>query len=275
MKNFTNTYIFVFASVMVIVVAAILSLVASLLKPIQNKNEELEKMKSILASVHIESTAKNAEELFQKYIPESYVINPEGDKISNLNAFDVDMTKQQNKIQEIKQLESSLGEKVESPFKKFMSKFIEFKGIDTKKVIAKKSEEEKERQLPVYICNKENETYYIFPLRGKGLWGPIWGYVALKPDMNTIYGVTFDHKTETPGLGAEISTLGFQQQFTNKKLLKDGKFVSIDVAKGGASPEDINAVDAISGGTITSKGLQKMLFNCLSSYQKYFELKRN
>jgi Na+-transporting NADH:ubiquinone oxidoreductase subunit C len=87
--------------------------------------------------------------------------------------------------------------------------------------------------------------------------------------MNTIYGVTFDHKGETPGLGAEINTTKFESMFTDKKLFENGKFVSIQVHKGGADPSDIHGVDAISGGTITSKGLEKMLLDCLKKYDDY------
>jgi Na+-transporting NADH:ubiquinone oxidoreductase subunit C len=87
--------------------------------------------------------------------------------------------------------------------------------------------------------------------------------------MNTIYGVTFDHKGETPGLGAEINTTPFEHQFLGKKFFDNDKFVSIGVIKGGAKEEDLHGVDAISGGTITSKGLEKMLFDCISKYNEY------
>jgi len=129
------------------------------------------------------------------------------------------------------------------------------------------------RNLPVYICTQENgEKNYIVPLRGKGLWGPIWGYVAFKSDFNTIVGTMFDHKGETPGLGAEINTPIFQKQFPGKQIFDvDGKFVSVDVKKGGAAPDDIHGVDAISGGTITSNGLSSMLHDCLLEYQSYFK----
>ncbi len=134
-----------------------------------------------------------------------------------------------------------------------------------------------QQNLPVFIATLDNGgKYFIVPVRGKGLWGPIWGYVALTDDFNTIYGVTFDHKGETPGLGAEIATEEFQKQFDGKQIFdQQGNFTSVNVDKGGAPKGDIHAVDAISGGTITSKGLEKMLKDCLASYEVYFKNKGN
>ncbi len=112
----------------------------------------------------------------------------------------------------------------------------------------------------------------MVPVRGKGLWGPIWGYMALESDLNTISGAVFDHKGETPGLGAEINTDWFQEPFTGKTIFDEsGKFVSITVVKGGADPSDPHGVDGISGGTITSKGLEEMLADCLAGYVNHFQ----
>jgi Na+-transporting NADH:ubiquinone oxidoreductase subunit C len=171
-----------------------------------------------------------------------------------------------------------------STYKKYITKVIvinnkgeELKGIDGFKVDmeveVKKPDDQ--QHLPVFIATLDNgEQYTIVPVRGKGLWGPIWGYVALTDDFNTIYGVIFDHKGETPGLGAEIATLAFQEPFQGKQIFdQQGNFTSINVVKGGAKPGDIHAVDAISGGTITSKGLEKMLKDCLKNYEVYFKNK--
>ncbi len=140
--------------------------------------------------------------------------------------------------------------------------------------VALRSEQKKpiaEQNLPVFIAVTESgDTLHIFPLEGKGLWGPIWGYVALMPDMSTIAGVTFDHKGETPGLGAEINTTEFESQFLNKTLYEAGKFVSVMVVKGGARQGNKHEVDAISGGTITSKGLEAMVQEGLAKYERYF-----
>jgi Na+-transporting NADH:ubiquinone oxidoreductase subunit C len=133
-----------------------------------------------------------------------------------------------------------------------------------------------EQVLPVYEANLENEgVKYVIPLRGTGLWGPIWGYVAMNNDLNTIYGATFDHQGETPGLGAEITTAGFQEVFKGKTIYNDnGEFVSLVVAKSSESAPAEHKVDAISGGTITSKGVQKMLFDDLSFYVEFFNKKK-
>lgn len=214
---------------MVVLVAIALTIVAVLLKPKQEYNKKVEKMQNILISVHIESTPKNAEEIYKKYITESLVVNSKGEVKEGITAFDVEM-----------QLENK-----------------------------KKSEE---RNLPVFICmNEKSQKFYIAPLRGKGLWGPIWGYVSFREDLNTIEGTQFGHKGETPGLGAEINTPKFQDQFVNKTILNnDGGFVSVMVVKGGAADSDMHGVDAISGGTITSKGLEAMLHDCLKEYTSYF-----
>jgi len=229
MKNFSNTYIFIFSTVMVILVALLLSMAAMQLKPFQDKNIEVEKKQNILSSLRIESTTKNAVDLYAKYITDSFVINNKGEKQDGVVAFDVDLKTELEKAAS-------------------------------------------QRLLPVFVGTLDDQSKaYSLPVRGKGLWGPIWGYVSVKPDMNTIYGVTYDHQGETPGLGAEISTKVFQEPFSGKTLFKDSTdFVSIQVEKGGAKKDDPHAVDAISGGTITSKGLQAMLDSCLVQYKTYF-----
>jgi len=132
-----------------------------------------------------------------------------------------------------------------------------------------------QQQLPVFIATLDDGlNYTIVPIRGKGLWGPIWGYIALKDDFNTIFGTVYDHKGETPGLGAEINTEFFEKQFINKQIFDNqGNFVSVGVIKGGVPDSDLHNVDAISGGTITSKGLEAMLKDCLINYQEYFKNK--
>ena len=151
-------------------------------------------------------------------------------------------------------------------------------GVDAFKVVLRNEQKKPavEQYLPLFKAYPDDgEKLIIIPVEGKGLWGPIYGYVSLKSDMNTIYGVNFDHKGETPGLGAEINTAKFMSQFPGKKLFDNGSFVAIQVVKGGASPNDIHGVDAVSGGTITSKGLQKMLFDCIKKYNDYLLKNRN
>lgn len=275
MKSFSNTYIFVFSVVMVTLVAALLSVIALKLQPRQQMNIRIETMQSILKSVHVESTKKNAEELFNKYITSSYVVNSEGEVIDGEVALKVDLKKEVAKIDKIKKDQAVIKERRTSPFKNFLNSFIKSKEIDKAAVEKEIATVKEERKLPVYECQKDGKTYYVLPLRGKGLWGPIWGYIALENDMNTVYGAVFDHKTETPGLGAEIKENWFQKPFQGKQLYKDKEFISITVVKGGADAANEHEVDAISGGTITSKGVQSMLFDCLVSYESFFETKRN
>lgn len=130
-----------------------------------------------------------------------------------------------------------------------------------------------ERKLPVFVCRLgDNEVKYILPVYGAGLWGPVWGYVALDSDGDTVYGAYFSHSGETPGLGAEISTKQFQSQFEGKKMYKNGDFRSIDVMKAGQKPTDgADYVNAISGGTITSKAVQSMLADCLVDYNTFLK----
>jgi len=233
MIQFSNRYIFIFSSVMVIAVATLLSLAATLLQPAQERNLEIEKKRNMLESINISSSRDNTEDLYDKYINESFVINSKGEPVDGVDAFTVVLKNEQKKPLE-------------------------------------------EQYLPVFrAVPDDGEKVIIIPVEGKGLWGPIYGYVSLKSDMNTIYGVNFDHKGETPGLGAEINTTPFESQFHDKKLFDDENFVSVQVIKGGAADADIHGVDAISGGTITSKGLQKMIFDCIQKYDDYLLKNRN
>ncbi|MBK6979315.1 MAG: NADH:ubiquinone reductase (Na(+)-transporting) subunit C [Cytophagaceae bacterium] len=145
-------------------------------------------------------------------------------------------------------------------------------GIVMKEEVAKPV---KDRKLPVYIFkNTDGSKNYVVPLYGVGLWGPVWGYLSFEKDLNTVKGAYFDHKGETPGLGAEIAEKPFQSQFIGKKI-KDANntFVSINVIKTTAKvtfgPE--HRVDAISGGTLTSDGTNNMIKNGVEGYLKYFE----
>ncbi len=228
MTNFSTTYTFLFALVMVTVVALLLSLAAMSLKPLQEKNIEVEKKQQILASVRIASTTGDAADLYARYITGSFVLDNRGEQVEGVEAFTVDLKAEQAK---------PAGQ----------------------------------RYLPVFTAALDNGTRaFVVPLRGKGLWGPIWGYLSLEPDLNTIYGAVFDHQGETPGLGAEISTDWFEEPFAGKKIFGDtGEFTSVKVLKEGAQEENPHAVDAISGGTITSKGLEAMLDSCLVQYKTY------
>lgn len=131
-----------------------------------------------------------------------------------------------------------------------------------------------ERQLPVFIATLDDRTVkYVLPVYGAGLWGPIWGYIALDSDGSTIYGAYFAHQGETPGLGAEIEKPHFCDEFNQKELFKDGRFFPVEVVKAGQHPVNADAdyVDGVTGGTITSKGVGAMIDNSLTPYQAYLK----
>ena len=123
-------------------------------------------------------------------------------------------------------------------------------------------------RLHVFECNVDGQTKYILPVYGAGLWGPVWGYIALDQDKDTVYGVYFSHAGETPGLGAEITTVKFQDQFLGKHVLENG-IVALGVEKHGKVAKPDYQVDGISGGTITSKGVDAMIKDCLSMYNSF------
>lgn len=120
--------------------------------------------------------------------------------------------------------------------------------------------------LTFYTARKDGE-HFILPVHGAGLWGGIWGYIALNADKSTIYGTYFDHESETPGLGGEIKTEAFQNQFIGKHILDaDGKFVGVGIMKAGQTAEGMDQVDAISGATITSKGVETMILTSIQAF---------
>ncbi len=224
----SNRYVFLYASVMVVVVALVLSGAATLLRPLQERNMRIERMQNILSTINVDAGKSDAEALFERYITITKVVNHLGEEVEG-DAFEVDLQDENRK-----------------PFE--------------------------DRLLPVFIASLEGETFYILPLRGAGLWGPIWGYIGLASDMTTIVGANFDHASETPGLGAEISQNAFENQFSGKRIFDEsGVFTPVRVVKGSAPAGDPHAVDGISGGTITSNGVTKMLRDGLEVYKSYFE----
>lgn len=228
-----NTYTLIYSSIMVVVVGALLAFTYLSLKPKQDENIAADKMGQILTAVHIAPTGKtDVISTYKKYIVKAYIIDATGktigkDSTSDGEAFKVDMA------------------------------------AESKVDIAK-------RKLPVFVCKTDNnELKYILPAYGAGLWGPIWGYIAINADGNSVYGAYFGNQGETPGLGAEISKPEFQQEFKDKKLYPNGTFKPIAVVKHGQKPADPTAdyVDGITGGTLTSKGVDKMLSTYLSAYE--------
>ena len=134
-----------------------------------------------------------------------------------------------------------------------------------------------EQHFPLYVAEINSEKYYIIELRGTGLWDAIWGYISLKSDFNTVNGVSFDHKGETAGLGAEITKDWFKESFKDEKIFNsEGEFVGITVLKGNNDPNNIDKddheVDAISGSTITGDGVTDMIYERVNNYLPYLSL---
>ena len=131
------------------------------------------------------------------------------------------------------------------------------------------------RDLPLFVGEKDGQTFYIAPIRGKGLWDAIWGYIAMDKDM-VIQGAYFDHQGETPGLGANIKQRYFMDDFYGEKLLTEsGEFKGITVAKGNNDPKNLikddYEVDALAGATITGDGVSAMIKKDLALYVPYFK----
>ena len=144
--------------------------------------------------------------------------------------------------------------------------------VDIKKEFRDKNISVSDRNYPLYICEKDGDKYYIIPVVGTGLWGPIWGFVALESDFKTIYGANFDHKSETPGLGAEIKYASYSDQYTGEMISDTtGTFQPIIVLKDGSGSGLNSKVDGITGGTITSKGVEEMTTRTLEVYVNYFK----
>jgi Na+-transporting NADH:ubiquinone oxidoreductase subunit C len=132
------------------------------------------------------------------------------------------------------------------------------------------------RRLPVYKFKQGSDEFFILSVRGNGLWDEIWGNIALKNDLSTVAGASFDHKGETPGLGAEIKdNPTFSANFKGKKLFDGPQFVGIEVKKGGAEPSNQYAVDGISGATVTADGVEKMIYDGIQLYEPYLDVVRD
>lgn len=230
MNKNSNIYTIIYSIVLVVVVGVILSVVYQALRPKQLENIANDTKKQILASARIS--------------PEK------GEPISEL--FDKHIVSSYIVDAGGNRIDNS-----ENPFDVNVA-------LEVKKPAI-------ERKLPVFECTTANGLKFIVPVYGAGLWGPIWGYIAFDSNGNTIYGAYFSHEGETPGLGAEIEKPAFQNQFDGKNIFApDGEFTSIAVVKTGKEPQGKAWVHAVSGGTITSQGVQKMLFNSLEPYTAFF-----
>jgi len=249
-----NTYTFIYSIVLVVVVAAILAIVSLSLKPIQDENIENEKRQNILSSVNVTSTPETSAELFNKIIKKQFILNYKGEAMEG-NAFGIDIPTEGKKLQKA----------LKNPELQ--------KALKDGRLLTETIKDDKalaEVKFPVYVADIDGATKYILPMYGTGLWGPVWGYISLNDDKNTVYGVLFDHKGETPGLGAEITQPHFQKQFFGKTIFDDTALKAITVKKGG-NATGTHEVDAISGGTITSKGVETMIADYLKCYEQFLK----
>lgn len=235
-----SKYIVLFTSSVAIVFSLILSFAATVLKPLQLANVELDKKKNVLKAFGQpvdEMTGEEILDFFDNRI-EGLVVDSQGEPVDGqMDAFEINYVEQLRK-------------------------------------------DESERSLPLYVLqgeDGESGAAFAIPVVGKGLWSTMYGYFALESDLNTVRGIVFYDHGETPGLGGEIEAAWFTEQFEGKKILNvDGEMVSVTVTKGAASDvyegDDLNHyVDGISGATITSRGVTEMLSKDLTNYQPYFE----
>ena len=165
------------------------------------------------------------------------------------------------------------GSKVEQLVIDVEGNIVEGKLADEVDMAKERKKDDAVREWPLYIYTSGSEKYYILSVRGSGLWDEIWGYIALAPDLNTVVGTAFDHKAETPGLGAEIKdNPSFPKSFVGKKIFDDnGAYVSVEVRKGGALAGNMHQVDGLTGATVTGNGVSDMMYDGIQYYLPYLE----
>lgn len=244
-----NSYTILFAVAMVVVVGTLLAFTASSLKERISANKRTEKQQNILFAMGVTSSedpnefvsAEEAQDLYNKYVgDQQYIITGSSAKKTS-DAFNIEVKKENDKL------------KQDSNYK---------------------------RKLPLFIGKKGKEEFYIVPLRGNGLWDAIWGYVSLDKDFKKVKGAIFDHKGETPGLGANIKEAYFRDDFIGEQILDaSGAYKGITVKKGNADPKNTdkadNEVDAMAGATITGDGVTVMVKKGIKMYQPYFKTLKN
>lgn len=241
----SNRYIYTFVFIMTAVVALLLAGMFTFFKPIHDRNEAIYNKKVILGAVSTKLdgdfkglTDDDVQGIFDQNIKQ-FVLDTKGNELT------VEQVQAQSNG-------ATLAEEVD------MAK--------------EKKKPMDERVLPLYVyTSPAGETYYIVTVRGNGLWDEIWGNIALEADLITIAGVSFDHKGETPGLGAEIKdNKGWYTQYIGKEIYdKSGNLTSVNAIKGGAK-DPKHEIDGISGATITADGVNDMLMAGLKLYEPYF-----
>ena len=233
MNKNSNIYQILYAAVMVLLVGTVLAFIYMALKPKQNENIANDTRKQILSALHITAPGDaQVKETYEKYIIQDLLVDAQGNITDSAKNVAFDVPMKKN---------------VKLP-------------VD-------------QRQLPVMKCRMDDGSIkYVLPVYGAGLWGPIWGYVAVNDDGNTIYGANFSHEGETPGLGARIAEQPFQDEFKDKHLFLDGEFKSVAVLKRGQKAANgAEQIDALTGATITSRGVSDMLADCLAPYEAFLK----
>lgn len=237
----SNSFIFIFSAVMVIAVGILLTVTNEFTKPSYESSVRKEKKQNILLAATGESsetlTRDVADVRFDEEIVEMYAFTADGVlKMSGREVFDIDLAAEQKK-----------------------------KGADAESAL-----------YPVYVHRKDGKTRYVIAMQGVGLWGPVWGYLAVDDDLKTVANAVFDHKSETPGLGAEIATDAFQKQFRSSEgsvKYIQGESGFLHVVKPGTVPATSSeynyVVEGISGGTITSNGVSAMMVKFLEAFTNF------
>ena len=240
-KTDKNSYTIIFSVIMVIVVGSLLAGVAQGLKSKITLNERFEKMQNILYAMGINENESDGDITFIST-----------DKVEEVFAANI---KKQLVIQ---------GDDVTEDPEAYL--------IDIKKEETLAKDPNYQRRLPLFVGEKDGETLYVIPMRGKGLWDAIWGFVAVDKSL-VVKGVFFDHAGETPGLGAEIMQRYFMDDFKGESIMDADVFKGIIVAKGNNDPvnenKTDNKVDAIAGATITGDGVTAMIKKDVRMYLPY------
>ena len=239
MNTNSNAYTVIYTTLVVVVVAAVLAFTAMKLKPSQDANAKAETLRQMMSAAQIKPTdelyaTKNAGvlQLYADNIDRAYTIGLDGQENGKLSTDKASI-----------ELVDNL---------KPQNKAIKDGGNAT---------------LPVYVFKS---GVCVIPVYGAGLWGPIWGYIAFQPDGRTIAGAYFDHESETPGLGAKIKDEAwFREKFAGKQVAF-GSEPLFNLAKNAEATGAANAVDAITGATMTSKGLNDALNVWFKAYEKHF-----
>ncbi len=229
----SNLYIVLFAAAVTIVCGGLLAFASQSLKPLQDANVELERKQNVLATVMELKEGDDINAIYAAKVKER-VIDFEGNVKEGVKASTVEIAKEYKK----------------NP---------------------------KERSLPIYEimdeANPEKVANAVLPVYGFGLWNDIWGFIALEDDLSTIQGVKFQHKGETPGLGARIESEEIQARYKGKSIYDDGVLKAVMMMKGEGKDysDDPHKVDGMSGATLTAKGVNNMLVDYLNSYKNYLE----